>query len=116
MDDRPEETGKRVAFLLHLRQGMEEAYEESHRHVWPEMLELLSGSGISHYSIFRRDTLLVLTFSIPETETFDQVWSRVEASPVNTRWQQAMAPYFEPLAGMREGERFPMAHEVFYLA
>jgi L-rhamnose mutarotase len=34
---------------------------------------------------------------------------------VNLRWQQAMAPLFEPNEGLREGERFPMLEEVFYL-
>ena len=94
---------------------MEEAYDESHQHVWPEMLDLLSKSGISEYSIFRRDTLLILTFSIASNESFDQVWDRVESSEINARWQETMALYFEPLTGLREGERFPMAREIFHL-
>jgi L-rhamnose mutarotase len=108
---------QRVAFLLRLQPGTEEAYEEAHTHVWPEMLALLKRAGVSGYSIFRRDLLLVLTMQVEHS--FDEVWSRIEADPVNTRWQQTMAPYFETpdplLDPLRPGERFPMLKEVFYL-
>jgi L-rhamnose mutarotase len=103
---------KRYAFILRLRPGAAEAYEEAHRTVWPEMLELLKSAGISEYSIYRRDTLLILAL---RTEDFEDTWSRIEKHPVNLRWQQAMGPLFEPNEGLREGERFPMLEEVFYL-
>ena len=103
---------QRVAFQLHLKPGMGEAYDKSHEAVWPEMLALLKRSGITEYSIFRRDELLILTMAVVD---FDQTWSQIEADPINTRWQAAMAPYFEPITGLRPAERFPMLREVFYL-
>jgi len=106
---------QRCAFMLRLRPGMGAAYDESHRHVWPEMLDLLKRSGISDYSILRRDEMLILVLSIAATDTFNAVWDRIAADEINTRWQQAMTPYFEPVAGLRDGERFPMLQEVFYL-
>jgi L-rhamnose mutarotase len=102
----------RVAFCLKLREGAEEAYDEAHRAVWPEMLELLKRSGISDYSIFRRDRLLILTMHV---EDFGETWARIEADPVNTRWQQAMASYFDEMDPLQPGERFPMMREVFYM-
>jgi L-rhamnose mutarotase len=107
---------QRVAFLLRLRPGTEEAYDEAHKQVWPEMLALLKRAGISEYSIFRRDQLLFLTMHV---ENFEETWARIEADPVNTRWQRAMATYFAPpdpaLDPLRPGERFPMMREVFYM-
>jgi L-rhamnose mutarotase len=103
---------KRYAFMLRLRPGAAEAYEEAHQAVWPEMLELLKSAGISEYSIYRRDELLILAL---RAENFEETWSKIENHPVNLRWQQAMAPLFEPNEGLREGERFPMLEEVFYL-
>jgi L-rhamnose mutarotase len=103
---------QRVAFLLRLRPGAEEAYDKAHEEVWPEMLALLKRAGISEYSIFRRDQLLVLSMPV---DNFDETWARIEADPVNTRWQQAMAPYFAPLDPLPPGERFPMMREVFYM-
>jgi L-rhamnose mutarotase len=102
----------RVAFLLRLRPGTEEAYDQAHRAVWPEMLALLQRAGVSEYSIFRREQMLVLTMQV---EDFDQTWARIEADPINTKWQAAMAPYFAPLDPLLPGERFPMLREVFYM-
>jgi L-rhamnose mutarotase len=102
----------RVAFLLRLQPGTEKAYEAAHKEVWPEMLALLKRAGVSGYSIFRRDLQLVLTMQV---DNFEEVWKRIEADPVNTKWQAAMAPYFAPLDPLKPGERFPMMQEVFYL-
>lgn len=104
---------KRVAFLLRLRPGTGPDYDKAHAAVWPEMLALLKRAGISEYSIFRRDELLILTMRVEED--FDTVWDRIEADPVNARWQQAMSLYFLPVQETRPGERFPFLEEVFYL-
>lgn len=109
-------TSQRVAFVLHIREGMGEAYDKSHEAVWPEMLDLLSRCGVSEYSIFRREATLFLVMSIPPGDTFDQVWERIEADPINTRWQKTTAPFFKPIEGLQPGERFPMLREVFYMA
>ena len=103
---------ERVAFCLRLRPGAGDAYDKAHREVWPEMLALLKRAGISEYSIFRREELLVLSM---HTENFDKTWDAIERDPVNTRWQEFMAQYFEPLGPLAAGERFPMMREVFYL-
>ena len=102
----------RVAFQLTIRSGCIEAYDEAHRHVWPEMLRALKSAGISDYSIFRRERLLVL---VMEVDDFERAWRQLDNDPVNLRWQKEMAPLFEPLAGLGIGERFPMMREVFYL-
>ncbi len=102
----------RVAFQLMIRPGCIEAYDESHRHVWPEMLQALKSAGISNYSIFRRDRLLVLVL---EVDNFERAWGQLGKNPVNLRWQTEMAPLFEPLTGLEAGERFPMMREVFFL-
>ncbi len=103
---------KRYAFMLRLRPGVAEAYEKAHRAVWPEMLELLKSAGISEYSIYRRDELVILTLRAAD---FEATWSKIDNHPVNLRWQKTMAPLFEPVEGLRAGERFPMMEEVFYL-
>ena len=104
---------QRIAFLLRLKPGTGADYDRSHAAVWPEMLALLKRAGISEYSIFRRDELLFLYMRIEDD--FDTVWNRIEADPVNARWQQAMSAYFVPTQETRPGERFPFMQEVFYL-
>jgi L-rhamnose mutarotase len=98
--------------MLRLRPGAARAYDEAHRAVWPEMLALLKRAGISEYSIYRRDELLILAL---KARDFEETWKQIENDPVNLRWQAAMAPYFAPMEGLRPGERFPMLEEVFYL-
>lgn len=103
---------ERVAFRLRLRPGQIRAYEEAHRRVWPELLQLLKEVGISQYSIFRNGVDLFLYMHVDD---FERAWSRLDAHPVNQRWQREMAPLFEPWADLAFGERFPMMKEVFFL-
>lgn len=104
---------KRVAFLLRLKPGAGSDYDKAHEAVWPEMLALLKRSGISEYSIFRREELLFLYMHV--AEDFDTTWEKIEQDPVNLRWQKEMGAHFAPLDSLRDGERFPMMAEVFYL-
>jgi L-rhamnose mutarotase len=103
---------ERIAFCLRLRPGTGEAYDKAHREMWPEMLALFKSAGVSEYSIFRRDEMVVLTL---RCGNFDETWSRIERSEVDARWQRAMAEFFEPMPPLRGGERFPMMREVFYM-
>ena len=103
----------RYAFLLRLKPGTGPDYDKAHEAVWPELLALLKRVGIYDYSIFRRDELLVLTMRIDDD--FEAVWDRIGEAEVNARWQQAMSAYFLPQQETREGERFPMMREVFFL-
>lgn len=106
---------ERVAFMLSLKPGAEDAYDEAHRNVWPEMLALLKSAGISEYSIFRRDDLLILSLRVESD--FETTWRKIENDPVNLKWQRAMSAYFAPVdKELRPGERFPMLREVFYLS
>ena len=103
---------QRVAFLLRLKENVGEAYDRAHQNVWPEMLALLKSAGIAEYSIFRRDSLLILYMHV---EDFASTWARIENDPVNLKWQTAMSEYFATSQETRGQERFPMMREVFYL-
>jgi L-rhamnose mutarotase len=100
----------RAAFCLRIRESMGPAYDEAHRHVWPEMLDLFRRAGIKEYSIFRRDQLLFLFLRVDD---FESAWDQIEGDPANLRWQEAMKPFFEPMQ-LAPGERLPMMREVFY--
>jgi L-rhamnose mutarotase len=102
----------RVAFRLRVRPERIAEYEEAHRKVWPELLQLLKDVGISQYSIFRSGSDL---FFYLHVDDFERAWNQIDANPVNKRWQAQMAPLFEPMADPAPGERFPMMREVFYL-
>jgi L-rhamnose mutarotase len=81
---------ERVAFLLGIEPGNEAEYKRRHDEIWPEMAEALTRAGARNYSIFF-DTdgtrLFAYLEAEPDFETFRQ---RINADPVNARWQEYM--------------------------
>ncbi len=102
----------RYAFKLRIKEDKIAEYEREHTRVWPELLAKLKAVGISEYSIFRRGQDLTLVLRVDD---FDKAWDELDRDPVNRRWQEFMAPLFEPVPDKQDGERFAMLQEVFYL-
>jgi len=102
----------RYAFKLRIKADAIEEYVREHGRVWPELLAKLKAVGISDYSIFRRGQDLTL---VMRAEDFDKAWDELDRDPVNRRWQELMDHLFEPVPDKRNGERFAMLEEVFYL-
>ncbi len=103
---------QRVAFQLRVREGMTEAYDQAHREVWPELLEALARFGVREYSIFRRGQQLFLTLRVPD---FSRLLTQLAESDVNRRWQEKMAPLFEPVPDLADNETLATMTEVFYM-
>jgi len=103
---------QRIAFQLRVKPGSEEAYDEAHRQVWPELLAELQACGVREYSIFRRGCELFLYMLVPD---FQALLTHLGQSEVDRRWQQTMAPLFERVPSLKEGEIFAMMDEVFYM-
>jgi L-rhamnose mutarotase len=103
---------QRIAYQLRIREGKTEEYDEEHRHVWPELLAELESFGVTDYSIFRRGQQLFLYLRVPD---YDELTRRLAASEVNLRWQQKMAPLFEPVPDLQPGETQAMMQEVFFM-
>ena len=102
----------RVAFRLRIKPDKEEAYDLAHRNVWPALLNKLKEVGISQYSIFRREQDLFLFMHVDD---FAAAWRALDQDTTNLKWQQEMAVLFEPVPGLKPGEKFAMMQEVFYL-
>ena len=102
----------RFAFRLRVHEDRIADYDEAHRHVWPELLDVIKAAGISNYSIFRRGTEL---FFVMTADDFEASWEEICNSKVNARWQAAMAPLFDRPDRCDPHERFPMMSEVFHL-
>ena len=68
-------------------------YRRVHEQVWPEMLDALRQTGWRNYSLFlcEEDGLVIGYF---EAEDVAATRARMEAHPVNARWQAEMAPFF----------------------
>ncbi|MFM1952993.1 MAG: hypothetical protein RL187_202 [Actinomycetota bacterium] len=106
---------QRVGFRLKLKKELLDDYVERHKAVWPEMLDALSATGWTNYSLFldRDDASL---FGYFETPDLDAARAGMAATEVNERWQADMAQYFEELEGVRPDEGFKQLESVFFLA
>ena len=102
----------RVAFRLRIKAGKEAEYDAAHRNVWPALLSKLKEVGIFDYSIFRREQDLFLVMQVVD---FEGAWRALDNDPTNLKWQQEMANLFEPVPGLKPGEKFAMMEEVFYM-
>ena len=102
----------RVAFRLRIKPDAIEGYERDHENVWPELLAKLKDVGVSDYSIFRRGQDLFLVMRVAN---FEAAMRELDRDPVNLRWQQEMAKYFEPVPDLQSGERVALMKEVFYM-
>ena len=103
---------KRVCFLLKVKKDMLESYKEHHEPVWPEMLKAMRDAGIRNYSMFHReDGLLVGYF---EAEDPEEALRKSAATDASRRWQEYMAPFFEPVSpGLEKGKSLALK-EYFY--
>ena len=102
----------RYAFQLRIKRDAIAEYDQEHTRVWPELLAKLKEVGISDYSIFRRGQDLFLYLKVDD---FDRAQEALDRDPVNQRWQAFMSRLFEPVPGLKPGERFAVMTEVFHL-
>lgn len=103
---------QRIAFQLRIKADKIAEYDEAHRHVWPELIAELESFGVTEYSIFRRDQQLFLYMQVAD---YGKLTRHLETSTVNLQWQKMMAPLFEPIPGLRPGEKQAMMTEVFFM-
>jgi len=90
---------ERVAFKMQLHKGFEKEYRKRHDEIWPELQNLLKGSGISEYSIFLDETTNSLfgflkvddskiLDTLPQHEVMQRWWKNIrdimETNPDNS--------------------------------
>jgi L-rhamnose mutarotase len=83
---------ERVGLHTRLREGAEEAYDELHRAVWPDVLAAIRRVGISRWLIFRDGRDL---FHYVECNDYDGAIGELARDPANVRWQAEVAPLME---------------------
>jgi L-rhamnose mutarotase len=102
---------ERFCFTFEIRPGSEDEYKRRHDEIWPELVEVIKGSGVSNYSLFRRGTTIIAYCEAePDVAT---AFGKIGASDANTRWSE----YFEDIIVAltdANGELFT-AQEVWHL-
>lgn len=102
---------QRVATLMKVKQGLEDAYKTAHQEIWPEILAGIARVKIRNYSIFMIGRIL---FSYLEVADLDKAMARLSTDPDNRRWQKHMAHMFDIGPGIAEGTTVYL-EEVFHV-
>lgn len=104
---------KRIGFILKVKPEKIAEYKAHHQQVWPEMLAALRRTGWHNYSLFMRaDGTLFGYFETPQD--FQTALDGMAREPINTPWQEFMAPFFEGLGGHAD-KMMEELEPVFYL-
>lgn len=88
---------QKYAFTMRLNPGMEAEYRRRHDEIWPELVDLLHGAGISDYSIHLDPRTNVLFGVLWRSD--DHRMDDLPRSPVMQRWWAHMADIMETGAG-----------------
>ncbi len=83
--------------VLRLRDRAEHEYEKLHADVWPSVLEAISKSGISNFTIFRYERWLFSYFELPEGLTLEEACTCFDDSEDCRKWEELMHGLQEPL-------------------
>jgi L-rhamnose mutarotase len=102
---------KRLGFKMKLHAGMEAEYRRRHDEIWPDLLQLLKQTGISHYSIFLDEE----TYTLFGVLTIDDPaeMNHLPDHPVMKKWWTYMKDIMES-----NEDHSPVSKElkeVFYL-
>ena len=102
---------QRACFTFEIFEGAEEEYKRRHDEIWPELVELIQGSGCKNYTLFRRGTQVIAYLEChPDVAT---VFGKIGDSDINARWSKWFEEVIVSLAD--EDGNLYWADEVWHL-
>ncbi len=104
---------QRVCFTLRVKPEALAEYRAHHEAVWPEMREALTRCGWHNYSLFLRDDGVLIGY-VEVADTFEAALAGMADEPVNARWQELMAPFFDA-DGTHADQMMVRLDEIFHL-
>lgn len=104
---------RRYGSVIRLRPEHEEEYLRLHAEVWPAVLEQITRSRITNYSIFLRDGYLFAYFEYVG-ENFDADMAAMAADPATQRWWAICDPCQERLPTASGDEHWSPMTEIFH--
>ncbi len=88
-------------------------YEEYHRNVWPEILDSLRDSGITHMEIYRISNRLFMIIETTDDFSFEK---KAQMDAENARvqdWEVLMWDYQQALPIAKPGEKWLPMEKIF---
>ena len=84
---------ERHVFRMRLNPGQKEEYKRRHDAIWPELVTLLKGAGVSDYSIHLDEETGLLIGVLIRAD--DHKMDRLADDPIMKRWWAHMADLME---------------------
>ena len=84
---------QKYAFKMKLHDGQLDEYKRRHDEIWPELVELLKGAGVSDYSIHLDEETGILFGVLWRTD--DHGMADLPKHPVMQKWWAHMADIME---------------------
>lgn len=108
---------KRYCLTLDLKNdaALIREYEEYHKHVWPEIIEDITGSGINNMEIYRFGSRLFMIMETDENFSFE---SKAGTAPINKKvqeWEELMWRFQKPVEGADKGVKWVPLNKIFDL-
>ncbi len=91
------------------------AYDEHHKKVWPEILQSITGSGISQLEIYRLGNRLVMLLAADDAFSFEEKARQDAANTKVQEWENLMWQYQQALPLAKQGEKWLLMHKIFDL-
>ena len=89
------------------------AYEGYHKKVWPEVLDSLGGSGITHMDIYRIENRLFMVIETDDDFTFDKKAQMDKDNEKVQEWEILMWNYQQALPWAKPGEKWLPMEKIF---
>lgn len=90
-------------------------YEQWHEHVWPEILESITSSGIEQMEIYRISNRLFMIMDVNDDFSFEAK-SKADASNEKVQeWEKLMWNFQQALPFAKPGEKWVLMNKIFSL-
>lgn len=108
---------KRYTLALDLVNDPEkiQAYEEYHKHVWPEIKKSITDSGILSMEIYRVENRLFMIIEAANDFSFERKKQLDDSNPRVAEWEKLMWNFQQPLPFSKPGEKWVLMEKIFSL-
>lgn len=108
---------KKYCLALDLRDDPQliAAYEEHHRHVWPEIKESIRNAGIESLEIFRTGNRLFMIMQVNDDFSFEKKAAMDAGNPKVQEWEKLMWTFQQALPWAKQDEKWVLMEKIFEL-
>jgi L-rhamnose mutarotase len=105
-----------MGMVIHIKAEKIDEYKALHAAPWPAVVERLSRSNVTNYSIFLKEpeNLLFGYWEYVGTD-FEADMAAIAADPETQRWWQLTDPCQTPFESRKAGEHWATMEQVFHI-